>query len=80
MEMEFKDDWDGNKDLEMIWLISGGRKLLHTKSESAASLKTVETRDDLQASPGDVREMMWEMHSTGSMLQFFIEITDRFYR
>ncbi|GAY34937.1 hypothetical protein CUMW_277610 [Citrus unshiu] len=46
-------------------LVVRRQNLSHTKSESAADLNTGETTANLQASPGVVREIMCEMHSTG---------------
>ena len=49
---------DAKPDFERIWPRSQGRKFPQTASESTADLKRGQTRDDLQASLGDVKEII----------------------
>ena len=59
----------GDDDWEIIMSSrSDGRKVSHTASESAATLKAEETRDVLEASLGDVKEIILETHSSGKYL------------
>lgn len=52
----------------MISLQSDGRNFSQATSESAAALKAKETREDLHASLGDVKERILEMQSSGKIL------------
>lgn len=55
-----------NTDWEMKSLQSEGRNFSQTTSESAADLNRGDTNDDLHASRADVKEIMWEIHSSGN--------------